>query len=58
MAGITVVVVLSTVYKDVIVSTPLSFLFWYFAGIVAAARMSPFTASAPALGANNGTRWR
>jgi hypothetical protein len=58
MAGITVVVVLSTVYKDVIASTPLSFLFWYLAGIVAAARMSPVTPSTPALGASNGTRSR
>lgn len=38
-AGITIVIVLSNAYKDLIVSDALSCLFWYFSGLIAAQRM-------------------
>ena len=37
--GVTVVMGVCLVYKDVIVETAPSFLFWYFSGLIAAARM-------------------
>lgn len=37
--GVTVLMGLALFYKDVIIHTSLSFVFWYFAGLVAAARM-------------------
>ncbi len=38
-AGVTVLIVLGMFYKDLIVHASLSFVFWYFAGLIAAARM-------------------
>jgi hypothetical protein len=39
MAGTTVVMMLSILYKDTVSQTSLSFLYWYLAGVVAAANM-------------------
>ena len=39
MAGATVVVLVSIVYKDLTGQISMSFLFWYFAGLIAAQRM-------------------
>jgi hypothetical protein len=40
-AGVVVVMTLSMLYSDVMADGSLSFLFWYFSGLVAAARMRP-----------------
>ena len=37
--GVTVVIAVSIVYKDLTVFTSLSFVFWYISGLVAAARI-------------------
>jgi hypothetical protein len=37
--GVVAIIVLSTVYKDLIIQTSLPYLFWYFSGLIAAARM-------------------
>jgi hypothetical protein len=39
--GVVAVITLSTLYSEIIVSTALSYLFWFFSGVVAAARMNP-----------------
>jgi hypothetical protein len=45
VAGATVVIALSLIYKDLITHISMSFLFWYFAGLVAAHRMRIVVAS-------------
>jgi hypothetical protein len=42
-AGAVAVIALSTLYGEIIAPTSLSYLFWYFSGLVAAARMRPLT---------------
>ena len=37
--GVTVIIGLSLVYKDIVIQTSISYLFWYFSGLIAAARM-------------------
>jgi hypothetical protein len=44
-AGVTVLMAFALFYKDIIVHTSLSFVFWYFAGLIAAARMRQAPAS-------------
>ena len=39
MAGVTAVVTMSIIYKDLVGHISMSFLFWYFSGLVAAHRM-------------------
>jgi hypothetical protein len=39
--GVVAVITLSTLYSEIMASTALSYLFWFFSGVVAAARMNP-----------------
>jgi hypothetical protein len=40
-AGVVAVITLSTLYSEIIAPTSLPYLFWYFSGLIAAARMRP-----------------
>ena len=47
--GVTVVIGLSLVYKDIIVQSSLSYVFWYFSGLIAAVRMRRIASQARAV---------
>jgi hypothetical protein len=56
VAGITVVMVLSILYKDVVTQASLSYLYWYLAGVVAAASMRGTKSGMPRDGAHDDAR--
>jgi hypothetical protein len=56
VAGITVVMVLSILYKDVVTQASLSYLYWYLAGVVAAACMRGTKSGMPRDGTHDDAR--